>query len=66
MADLQSAAATTEALAKSVLQARGADRLPPCLPASPDLTRVVVAWPTLPEHVRLAILALIDGSLRKG
>jgi hypothetical protein len=33
--------------------------------ADPDLRAVVAAWPTLPEHVRLAILALADtGSKR--
>jgi hypothetical protein len=25
----------------------------------PDLARIVEAWPTLPDHIRAAILALI-------
>jgi hypothetical protein len=27
---------------------------------SPDLTRVIEAWPTLPDHIRKAILALVE------
>jgi hypothetical protein len=28
-------------------------------PTDPDLTRVLDAWPTLPEHIRRAIVALV-------
>src|SRR5262249_4713371 len=28
-------------------------------PDDPSLAQVVAAWPTLPEHVRLAVLALV-------
>jgi len=27
---------------------------------SPDLGRVIEAWPTLPDHIRKAILALVE------
>jgi len=30
------------------------------LPADPDLASVVEAWPELPEHIRAAVLALIQ------
>ena len=30
------------------------------MPADPHLARVINAWPTLPEPIRRAILALID------
>jgi hypothetical protein len=26
----------------------------------PDLARIIDAWPTLPEHIRAAVRALID------
>jgi hypothetical protein len=29
-------------------------------PLAPDLARVVEAWPTLPDHIRAAILALVN------
>jgi hypothetical protein len=32
----------------------------------PDLARVVEYWPNLPEHIRLAIKALIHSSLIDG
>jgi len=35
--------------------------LAPPLAPDPDLTRVVTAWPALPEHIRAAILALVGG-----
>jgi hypothetical protein len=28
-------------------------------PADPDLARVLDAWPTLPEHIKAAVLALV-------
>jgi hypothetical protein len=34
-----------------------------CLPLPPDLSRVVSAWATLPEHVRLAILTLVQAGM---
>jgi hypothetical protein len=37
-----------------------ADCLALLAPVRPDLAAVVPAWPTLREHVRLAILALAD------
>jgi hypothetical protein len=27
--------------------------------ADPDLTRLTAAWPSLPEHIKAAVLALI-------
>jgi hypothetical protein len=27
---------------------------------SPDLAGVIEAWPTLPDHIRMAILALVE------
>jgi hypothetical protein len=30
-------------------------------PLASDLVRLIVAWPMLPEHVRRAILTLVDG-----
>ena len=36
---------------------------PPAAPiGDPDLTRVVEAWPGLPEHVRAAILTLAESA----
>ena len=29
----------------------------------PELTRVLDAWPTLPEHIKRAIIALIDSAM---
>ncbi len=34
--------------------------------APPDLAQVVDAWPTLPEVIRAAILALVQTSMGKG
>ena len=31
-------------------------------PLSADLARVAEAWPVLPEHIRLAVLALVESS----
>jgi hypothetical protein len=28
----------------------------------PDLARMVAAWPTLPQHIRAAVLALVEGA----
>jgi hypothetical protein len=33
--------------------------LPSSLPFSAELQSVVTAWPTLPEHIRAAVLALV-------
>ena len=30
------------------------------LPADPELARLVDAWPTLPAHIRAAVLALVQ------
>jgi len=35
---------------------------PPTPPADPALTRLVEAWPTLPDPIRAGILAMIDAS----
>ena len=32
---------------------------PAALALDPDLSRVVAAWPTLPDHIRAAIRALV-------
>ncbi len=32
------------------------------LPNDPDLARLVAAWPSLPEPIRRAVLALIDSA----
>jgi hypothetical protein len=32
--------------------------------ADPDLTRVAAAWPGLPEHIKAAVLALVDAARR--
>jgi len=34
--------------------------IPETLPTDPDLARVAVAWPALPETIRRAILALVE------
>jgi hypothetical protein len=31
----------------------------PALPTDPDLVRILDAWPTLPAHIKAAILALL-------
>jgi len=33
---------------------------PPVRPTDPDLTAVADAWPDLPEHIRAAVLALVQ------
>jgi hypothetical protein len=35
------------------------------LPLSPDLGRVVAAWPELPLHIRTSILALVEAARRR-
>jgi hypothetical protein len=37
-----------------------ARQLPTWAEIDSDLTRIVTAWPELPAHFRLAVLALID------
>jgi hypothetical protein len=32
-------------------------------PADPDLARVVAAWPSLPEPIKAAVLALVRAAL---
>jgi hypothetical protein len=34
--------------------------------ADPGLARLVDAWPTLPAHIRAAVLALVDAAGRAG
>ena len=34
------------------------------IPVDPDLAGVVVAWPALPEHIRAAVLALVETAER--
>jgi hypothetical protein len=38
--------------------------IPACTPActDPGLSRLLDAWPNLPDHIRRAILTLADGS----
>jgi hypothetical protein len=31
-------------------------------PTDPDLARIIDAWPTLPDHIRAAIMALVASS----
>jgi hypothetical protein len=38
--------------------------LPKSVETDPDLQAVVEAWPTLPEHIRAAVLALV-GTVRR-
>ena len=35
------------------------------LPPDPDLERLVAAWPDLPEHIRAAMLALVDTNAKR-
>ena len=35
-------------------------------PLPPDLARVVDTWPDLPEHIRAAVLALVDTNEKRG
>jgi hypothetical protein len=35
---------------------------PAASPVDPDLVRVVDAWPSLPEPIRRAVLALVESS----
>ena len=35
-------------------------------PADPDLSRLLSAWPELPEHIRAAVMALIDSARYDG
>jgi hypothetical protein len=41
----------------------GADALPKSAPSAPldaDLTRIVEAWPSLPEAMKRAVLAMVE------
>jgi hypothetical protein len=40
-------------------QQQALDSPTPARPTDPDLARILKAWPTLPEHIRRAILALL-------
>jgi hypothetical protein len=64
MADLQSAASAPQGPVGAAVSESALPRLlagcstPPELP--PDLARVVEAWPQLPEHIKAAVLALVQ------
>ena len=38
---------------------------PHCDPDNPDVAHVVDAWPGLPEHIRQAILTLVESARQK-
>jgi hypothetical protein len=75
MADLQSEASGTQASDPSTTSGDGSSRFahgfaqegtnrhldnPATTPAAdPDLSRILDAWPTLPAHIRAAVLALV-------
>src|SRR5262249_36569839 len=46
-------------LGRSTLPEPDPSTSPPADPLDPDLARVLTAWPTLPEAIRRAILALV-------
>jgi hypothetical protein len=36
-----------------------ARQLPTEAESDPDLARIIIAWPNLPDHIRAAVLALV-------
>jgi len=32
------------------------------MPADPDLDRFIASWPTLPDHIKRAVLTLVDAA----
>jgi len=66
MADLQSAMPDTQTVSgksTSGEQARRPDRARTKSPETdPALTRIIAAWPTLPEPIRRAMLALVGSN----
>jgi hypothetical protein len=58
---LQNQWAKATSLSETASSANDAENLAFCLARkSPDLAKVIEAWPTLPDHIRKAILALVE------
>jgi len=70
MADLQSANDATQPIANYDTSENDSERLAFCLALlarkSPDLARVIDAWPVLPAALRAGILAMIDAVCKEG
>jgi hypothetical protein len=70
VADLQSANDATQPVANYDTSENDSERLAFCLALlarkSPDLARVIDAWPMLPAALRAGILAMIDVTRTEG
>jgi hypothetical protein len=60
--DSQSAASPRNSLEKRVEVKQSVRSSYRSNPPGPDLARIVAAWPELPEHIRGAILALVESA----
>jgi len=67
---LQSATDATQPIASHDTSENDPERLAFCLALlarkSPDLARLIDAWPTLPAALRAGILAMIDAARKDG
>ncbi len=55
-----------KATSPSEERARNERENPPAFTPDPDLEKLVAAWPDLPEHIRAAVLALVDTNAKRG
>jgi hypothetical protein len=48
------------------VSSNGSSNQPSVVQSDPSLDRIVDAWPTLPDPIRRAVLALIDSAANSG